>query len=496
MTIEHEQWERMLSAIDADKNLSKDNVIGKIKEKLSQYSDEYKEWEGAGFGVNHLFAVEYGLLHLAIHNNLENVVNALLGVEGINANAKNGYGDTPLCKAARRGCTKTIRALIDNGADVNEKDNHECTPLHLACENGQTEVVNLLLKREDIDVNAISKDGYTPLHLATEKGYIEIVKTLIEGEGDVKAVDKYRNTPLHLAAKKGRIEIVKTLIEAGANVDAIDRDGRTSLHLAIQYGCKETVKTLIGAGANVNAADEDKRTPLHIATQFCRKEIVKILVEARANVNAADKYGCTPLHFAEDAETVKTLIGAGAKVNALDKDKRTPLHNAKNEETAKALIGAGAKVNAVDKDKCTPLHMAARRGCKEVIETLIGKRADLLSKNNDNKIPSDFDKNHYIVRHVNFLLSEERMKRHDQQGKISLVAFSLTILFGTAITITLFAIGTITAGLYPVIGAVVTVVAAALAVAYTTVRMLEPSTKMDETKEAQNVNGNVQEVFP
>ncbi|WP_434732332.1 hypothetical protein [Wolbachia endosymbiont of Zygogramma bicolorata] len=53
MTIEHEQWERMLSAIDADKNLSKDNVIGKIKEKLSQYSDEYKEWEGAGFGVNH-----------------------------------------------------------------------------------------------------------------------------------------------------------------------------------------------------------------------------------------------------------------------------------------------------------------------------------------------------------------------------------------------------------------------------------------------------------
>jgi hypothetical protein len=63
MTIGHEQWERMLSAIDADKNLSKDNVIGKIKEKLSQYSDEYKEWEGAGFGVNHLFAVEYGLLH-------------------------------------------------------------------------------------------------------------------------------------------------------------------------------------------------------------------------------------------------------------------------------------------------------------------------------------------------------------------------------------------------------------------------------------------------
>ncbi|MDR2045453.1 MAG: ankyrin repeat domain-containing protein [Rickettsiales bacterium] len=228
---------------------------------------------------------------------------------------------------------------------------------------------------------------------------------------------------------------------------------------------------------------------MHIATKFCRKEIVKILVEARANVNAADKCGCTPLHFAKDAETVKTLIGAGANVNALDKDKRTPLHDAENEETAKALIGAGAKVNAVDENKCTPLHMAALRGCKEVIETLIGKRADLLSKNNDNKIPSDFDKNHYIVRHVNFLLSEERMKRHDQQGKISLVAFSLTILFGTAITITLFATGTITTGLYPVIGAVVTVVAAALAVAYTTVRMLEPSTKMDETKEAQNVNG-------
>ncbi len=65
--------------------------------------------------------------------------------------------------------------------------------------------------------------------------------------------------------------------------------------------------------------------------------------------------------------------------------------------------------------------MATRCSCEGVIKTLIGKRADLLSKNNDSKIPSDFNKSHYIIRRVKSLWSEERMKRLDQQSKVSFV---------------------------------------------------------------------------
>lgn len=60
MTMNYEQWKRMLSAVDKEEGLSKDNVIERIKEKLKAENgeDEYKKWEEAGFDVNYLFEVE------------------------------------------------------------------------------------------------------------------------------------------------------------------------------------------------------------------------------------------------------------------------------------------------------------------------------------------------------------------------------------------------------------------------------------------------------
>ncbi|QIT35701.1 ankyrin repeat domain-containing protein [Wolbachia endosymbiont of Brugia pahangi] len=432
--MEYEQWKEILSAIDKETDLSKDNVIAKIKEKLKALdSSTYEEWKETNFDINHLFAVKYGLLHLAVHNNLKNVVNALFGVEGI-------------------------------------------------------------------DVNAVDKDKHTSLHLAVEKGHIGIVNSLLEVKADVNVEDENGKTPLYTAVQfgcKGEIGVligkmmIGALIRAGANVNAEDKDKCTPLHFAARCGRKEIVQTLIEAGANVNAANEDKRTPSHIATQFCRKEIVKVLVEAGADVRAADKYGITPLHFADGAETVKTLIGAGANVNVVDKDKRTPLHWVKGAETAETLIEAGVNVNAIDKGKRNPLHMAVRCSCEGVIKTLIGKRADLLSKNNDSKIPSNFNKSHYIIRRVKSLWSEERMKRLDQQSKVSFVVFGLTILFGTATATTLFVTETIAFGPYPIIGTVVIVAAAAWVVSCAADKILEPSTKIDEMKAVQ-VDENMQ----
>lgn len=44
MTMEYEQWKEILSSIDNEADLSKDNVIEKIKEKLKEKSeDEYKK---------------------------------------------------------------------------------------------------------------------------------------------------------------------------------------------------------------------------------------------------------------------------------------------------------------------------------------------------------------------------------------------------------------------------------------------------------------------
>lgn len=125
MTMEYEQWKEILSAIDNEADLSKDNVIEKVKEKLKAIdSSAYEEWEKTDFDVNYLFQVENiqrALLHLVAYGNLGNVAGALLKVEGINVNAKEEDGWTPLHLAAQNGHKEIVDALLAKEADVNAK---------------------------------------------------------------------------------------------------------------------------------------------------------------------------------------------------------------------------------------------------------------------------------------------------------------------------------------------------------------------------------------
>lgn len=82
------------------------------------------------------------------------------------------------------------------------------TPLYLASQNGQFEVVKVLL-RNNADLDASCK---SPLHIAAEIGNAEIIKAIIDHEGEVHAVDRNGNTVLHLAVKNGHCAFVNFLI--------------------------------------------------------------------------------------------------------------------------------------------------------------------------------------------------------------------------------------------------------------------------------------------
>ncbi|WP_406831117.1 ankyrin repeat domain-containing protein [Wolbachia endosymbiont (group A) of Bibio marci] len=73
------------------------------------------------------------------------------------------------------------------------------TLLHLAAEEGCTEIVKVLLQAKGIDINAANEFGQTPLHLAAEEGHTEIVKILIENGADPLIKDEHGKTPRDLA---------------------------------------------------------------------------------------------------------------------------------------------------------------------------------------------------------------------------------------------------------------------------------------------------------
>jgi hypothetical protein len=72
----------------------------------------------------------------------------------------------------------------------------------------------------------------TPLHLAVDQGNIELIRALCRRGVDWNVDDRYERSPLQLAVKAGRKDIVRQLISAGANPNYEDRHGVTPLSLA------------------------------------------------------------------------------------------------------------------------------------------------------------------------------------------------------------------------------------------------------------------------
>jgi ankyrin repeat protein len=96
--------------------------------------------------------------------------------EGADINAKDD-GLTLLMKAATEGYLKTAKLLIDKKADIDAKTNEGSTALMAASMAGYTKIVELLVKA-GANIKAKNNMGYTAEMYANEKGYTNITQVL------------------------------------------------------------------------------------------------------------------------------------------------------------------------------------------------------------------------------------------------------------------------------------------------------------------------------
>ncbi len=75
----------------------------------------------------------------------------------------------PIYDAVIAGDLKAVEHHIAEGVDVNAKDDSGMTPLHIASGAGNEEVASLLISK-GADVNAESKEGHGPLCIALTAG--------------------------------------------------------------------------------------------------------------------------------------------------------------------------------------------------------------------------------------------------------------------------------------------------------------------------------------
>jgi ankyrin repeat protein len=100
---------------------------------------------------------------------------ALLLLEsGVDVNARDEAGFTPLHDAALAGNTAAVRTLLDHGANVNIRDKDSgATALYMAATMGREDVVNLLLER-----GADPKIGPSPIKAAKDGGFDKIAEAI------------------------------------------------------------------------------------------------------------------------------------------------------------------------------------------------------------------------------------------------------------------------------------------------------------------------------
>lgn len=164
--------------------------------------------------------------------------------------------DEDLFQAIESGDKDKMEQLIKQGVDVNAIDKDGWTPLHKACLKRNIEVTKLLILN-GADINVKIKMKYFPdmtsLHLALIKGNSELAKLLIDKGADVNVKTVCGMTPLHFATIISRLNLVKHLITNGANVNTIitcgEHKGKSSLDIAKERCNNQIVKLLKDHGA-------------------------------------------------------------------------------------------------------------------------------------------------------------------------------------------------------------------------------------------------------
>ena len=321
--------------------------------------------------------------------------------------------ETPLCFALSYGKRWDVaKAIIQSPrVDVNKRGTRidgfgnewERTPLLIAAENGQTEIVDLLLKK-GADINARDRTNGAPLSvgnsaliLAAAMNHPDTVRLLMvqAKKPDIMLREREGKTAFWFAVANENLDMAKLLFSAGSKINLPDKWGASVLTTTVLHKKYDVLDFLVANGANINIMDGGG-TPLIAAIGLKNKNqpvVLKYLekfltFKPKVNLVAGDSSALHAASFLGFDDAVKLLLENGANINLVaPASGRTPLHVAaiaKKVDTARYLMQEGAKREIVDKAGYTPLLAAVSLADPEMVRALVegGANMDMRSPSN------------------------------------------------------------------------------------------------------------------
>ena len=264
-----------------------------------------------------------------------------------------------LFTGAFNGSTEFVQRALDMGLNVNTKkpinpedDEYDgCTALHIAVDQGHSDVVSLLLAH-GAEVTATDTTGWTPVHFAAMRPKGAILEQLIAQASalriDARAIrNKNGLLPLHIATQYDNVKNIEILLGADNLIGpTLDDDIIRALDFAVKIKNKSCFLALIArldtvtktdlffgavvnrdlkmvkcltelAGININATIDDGSTALMLAAKVGGVEIVEYLTSFPSiDINAKSHSGKTALDFAQEQKAFEIRTQEGGYRNA------------------------------------------------------------------------------------------------------------------------------------------------------------------------------------
>ncbi|XP_058799646.1 uncharacterized protein LOC131669048 [Phymastichus coffea] len=300
---------------------------------------------------------------------------------------------------------KTVRILVNEGANILAQDSKGVTPFDLCLQRYKAEEIYFLVMRQPLWRNVTFSDGTTRLtNIILAMRYSCTFYTFLQQiDGNINMCIPFDSpiwpgyTPLHLAIIfPERINNMNDLIED------TDYFGTKKVTPAF-YNCSfddervylERVKVCLSLGADVTAQDARGLTPIHLAFRLQKENVAQLLLQFHQKiVNPVDDDGLSHFHIAcatRNLHLVDILLRSGVDVNSpvmssfkwfgmpYYRETRpyvfyistgsTPLHIAaagESPELTDMLVKNGADIYATDVNGLTPIHrVLTTRGYKE-----------------------------------------------------------------------------------------------------------------------------------
>lgn len=323
---------------------------------------------------------------------------------------------TALLRACGEGQQASRLAyLLNNGANIEHRDDKNCTPLHHAAFGGCAGTVQYLLDA-GADLHVVASWCGSALCLAALRRHHKVVEVLLRHGAKVNRICPMLGSAAHAACVGGDIAIIQTLLEAGADfkakaetcIDAYDDllapDIETMLELPLHCRIRHPELRFQYGSAGVSAAERG----------FC--EVVGFLLDLPGALFANEEFlsGApqdttdrhSPVLYVRKAtlimiaasrhgpDLLDLLLSSGAdpmpmdnwQSTAIDYLCRRPIfgtaQHADPVRCITTLVHHGVDVNASDRDGSTALMLASLHGTGlDVVTSLLDLGASVNTSN-------------------------------------------------------------------------------------------------------------------